>query len=49
MNHFVVYLKLTQHCKSAVPQYKVKIKFKKVSGSFYFFWLYYMACGILAS
>ena len=24
MNHFAVYLKLTQHCKSTTSQYKIK-------------------------
>ena len=27
LNHFVVHLKLTQHCKSTMLQYKIKIKF----------------------
>ena len=27
MNHFVVHLRLTQHCKAAIPQYTIKIKF----------------------
>ena len=29
LNHFAVHLKLTQHCKSNIPQYKIKIKLKK--------------------
>ena len=29
MNHFAVHLNLTQHCKSAIPQYKIKVKNKK--------------------
>ena len=29
LNHFAVYLKLTQHCKSTTLQYKIKIKGKK--------------------
>ena len=29
LNHFAVYLKLTQHCKSTIPQYKIKVKLKK--------------------
>ena len=32
MNHFAVYLKLTQHCKSTVLQYKIKIKKNGVKG-----------------
>ena len=28
-NLFVVHLKLTQHCESTIPQYKIKIKFQK--------------------
>ena len=28
LNHFAVYLKLTQHCKSTILQYKLKIKLK---------------------
>ena len=31
MNHLVVHLKLTQYCKSAKFQYKIKIKLKKES------------------
>ena len=27
--HFAVHLKLTQHCQSAIPQYKIKIKNNK--------------------
>ena len=30
LNHFAVYLKLTQHCKSTTLQYKIKIKFKQI-------------------
>ena len=26
VNHFAVHLKLTQHCKSTIVQYKIKIK-----------------------
>ena len=26
LNHFSIHLKLTQHCKSTVLQYKIKIK-----------------------
>ena len=29
LNHFAIHLKLTQHCKSAILQYKIKVKFKK--------------------
>ena len=29
LNHFGVHLKLTQHCKSTIPQYKIRIHFKK--------------------
>ena len=29
LNHFAVHLKLTQHCKSTILQYKIKIKLKK--------------------
>ena len=32
LNHFAVHLKLTQHCKSTIPQYenlKLKMIFKK--------------------
>ena len=29
MNHYAVHLKLTQHCKSTILQYKIKIFFKK--------------------
>ena len=29
LNHFAVHLKLTQYCKSAIFQDKIKIKFKK--------------------
>ena len=28
LNHFAVHLKLTQHCKSNILQYKIKIKLK---------------------
>ena len=28
-NHFAVHLKLTQHCKSIILQYKIKIKKKQ--------------------
>ena len=28
LNHFAVHVKLTQHCKSTVLQYKIKIKKK---------------------
>ena len=28
--HFAVRLKLTQHCKSTILQYKIKIKFKNI-------------------
>ena len=28
LNHFAVYLKLTQHCKSTMIQYKIKTEFK---------------------
>ena len=28
LNHFAAYLKLTQHCKSTMLQYKIKIEFK---------------------
>ena len=31
LSHFAVCLKLTQHCKSTVLQYKIKIKVKKNS------------------
>ena len=31
LNHFAVHLKLSQHCKSAILQYKIKIKLKKKS------------------
>ena len=34
VNHFAVYLKLTQHCKSTILQCKKKIKLKK-NHSFY--------------
>ena len=30
-NHFAVHLKLLQHCKSTILQYKIKIKLKKKS------------------
>ena len=30
LNHLAVHLKLTQHCKSTILQYKIKIKFKKI-------------------
>ena len=26
MNHFAVHLELTQHCKSTILQYKIKVK-----------------------
>ena len=29
MNHFAAHLELTQHCKSTVLQYKIKIKKKR--------------------
>ena len=29
LNHFAVYLKLTQHCKSTILQYKIKINKKR--------------------
>ena len=29
LNHFAAHLKLTQHFKSTIPQYKIKIKLKK--------------------
>ena len=29
LNHLAVYLKLTQHCKSTILQYKIKIMLKK--------------------
>ena len=29
LNHFAVHLKLTQHCKSTILQYKVKIEKKR--------------------
>ena len=29
LNHFAVYLKLKQHCKSTILQYKIKSNFKK--------------------
>ena len=32
MNHFAVHWKLTQYCKSALLQYKIKIKLKKGRG-----------------
>ena len=28
LNHFVVHLKITQHCKSTIPRYKIKKKSK---------------------
>ena len=31
MNHFAVDLKLTQHCKSSLLQYKIKVKRKWLS------------------
>ena len=31
LNHFAVHLKQTRHCKSTISQYKIKIKFKKIS------------------
>ena len=36
MNHFAVHLKLTQHCKSTILQYKIKNFLKNLcfSGSF---------------
>ena len=30
LNHLAVPLKLTQHCRSTIPQYKIKIKLKNV-------------------
>jgi len=30
VNHFVVHLKLTQHCKSTLLKYKIKIKNKLI-------------------
>ena len=52
MNHFVVHLKLTQHCKSTILQYKIKIKFKKRKRKCNFqykLWLrvYFATCKIL--
>ena len=32
LNHFAVHLKLTQHGKSVIPQYKIKIKKKRMRG-----------------
>ena len=32
LNHFAVHWKLTQYCKSALLQYKIKIKLKKGRG-----------------
>ena len=29
LNHFAVHLKLKQHCKSTILQYKIKLKKKK--------------------
>ena len=34
LNHFAVHLKLTQHCKSALLQYKIKFKKKHASPVF---------------
>ena len=34
LNHFAVYLKLTQHCKSPILQYKIKLNFKRDKGHF---------------
>ena len=34
-DHFVVYVKLTQHYKSSTLQYKIKIKLKKKKGKEY--------------
>ena len=31
LNHFAVYLKLTQHCKSTILQFKIKKKKKGTS------------------
>ena len=31
MNHFVVYLKLTQHCKSTMLKYKIKSKLRNIT------------------
>ena len=31
LNHFAVHLKLKQHCKSTILQYKIKLKKKKES------------------
>ena len=33
MNHFAVHLKLTQHCKSTIFHYQIKIKKKKKKGT----------------
>ena len=30
LNHFAIHVKLTQHCKSTILQYKIKIKLKKI-------------------
>ena len=34
LNHFAIHLKLTQHCKSTILQYKIKkfIQKKRISG-----------------
>ena len=31
MNHFAVHLKLTQHCKSIIPQYKILKNYIKIN------------------
>ena len=33
LNHFAVHLKPTQHCKSTIPPYKIKVKFKKLTAN----------------
>ena len=41
MNHFAVHLRLTEHCKSTIHQYKIKIKQKRI-------YLVVKLCGILS-
>ena len=36
LNHFAVHLKLAQHCKSTILQYKIKIKQRKIDFYKYF-------------
>ena len=36
-----VHLKLTQYCKSTIPQYKAMTKFKEINKSIQSFWLLY--------